>query len=256
MNQQLANFEDIESDVETTDHLTKEMLIGALPDKRFRKNVTDVVVDIVNAEPNSELRRVFRDNTLSYASVLASGRYSLSGYVNAVKFVSYKMMGDKASTAYSKVFPDRYQNLVDSQATGSEIASFADNYGKTALVVKIIEQTIIPTHILNHGTYQLAINVQAELMMSAKSEMVRQKAAECLISNLVAPATSKIEIDVTHKDESIDQLTAAMRKLSGQQISSIINGNMTPKQIAHSDIRVKEDIVDAEFEDVEPGGEE
>lgn len=251
MTQELTNFEDAESDIETTDHLTKDMLIGALPDKRFRKNVTDLVVDIVNAEPDSELRRMFRDNTLSYASVLASGRYSLSGYVNAVKFVSYKMMGDKASTAYSKVFPDRYQKLVDSKATGSEIASFADNYGKTALVIKIIEQTIIPTHIINHGTYQLAINTQADLMINAKSEMVRQKASECLITNLVAPMAAKIEIDVTHKDESIDQLSAAMRKLSGQQVSSIINGNMTPKQIAHSDIRIKEDIEDAEFEDVE-----
>lgn len=251
MNMQLANLADADSEIETTDHLTKEMLIGALPDKRFRKNVTDVVVDIINAEPDSELRRVFRDNTLSYASVLASGRYSLSGYVNAVKFVSYKMMGDKASTAYSKVFPDRYQNLVDSGSSGSTIASFADNYGKTALVIKIIEQTIIPTHIINHGTYQLAINVQAELMMNAKSEMVRQKASECLITNLVAPAAAKIEIDVTHRDESIDQLSAAMRKLSGQQVSSIINGHMTTKEIAHSDIRIKEDIIDAEFVDAD-----
>ena len=82
---------------DTTDQLTKEQLAGALPDKRFRKHLTDEVVDLINAEPESELRRVFRDNALSYASVLSGGRFSLSAYINAVKLVSLKLLGDKSS---------------------------------------------------------------------------------------------------------------------------------------------------------------
>lgn len=243
---QLANLEDTETDLETTDRLTKEMLIGALPDKRFRKHVTDAVVDVINAEPDSELRRVFRDNTLTYSSVLATGKYSLAAYINAVKYVSLKLMGDRSSTAYSKVFPDRYQHHIDKGSSASHIASFADNYGKNALITKIMEQTMVPTHILNAGVYQEAINTQVELMRSANSEMVRQKAAESLLTNLKAPDVAKVEIDITHTSDVMEDLRTTMKKLAKQQLSSIMSGAATAKEIAHSEILVTK--TDANFE--------
>ena len=234
---QLSNLRDTEvTDIETTDHLTKEQLSGALPDKRFRKYLTDDLVNVINAEPDSELRRVFRDNTLSFASVLSSGKYSLAAYVNAVKFVSLKLLGDKSSTAYSKVFPDRYQALVDKSTSPSQIASFADNYGKTGLITKIMEQTLVPTHILNAGIYQDAINVQAELMHTAKSELVRQKAAESLMSNLTAPAAAKLEIDIGYSNDLVDELRATTKALAQQQLKMILNGQSSAKEIAHSEI--------------------
>jgi len=236
---QLTNLVDTETDLETTDHLTKNMLEGALPDKRFRKYLTDAVVDVINSEPDSELRRVFRDNTLTYASVLSTGKYSLAAYVNAVKFVSLRLMGDKASTAYSKVFPDRYQNLIDKGASASYIASFADNYSKTGLITKIMEQTMVPTHILNAGIYQEAINTQADLMHTAKSELVRQKAAESLISNLTAPSTSKVEIDIGYSNDIVEDLRATTRALAQQQLRMIMNGQTSAKEVAHSEIIAK-----------------
>ena len=236
---QLTNLVDTETDLETTNHLTKNMLEGALPDKRFRKYITDTVVDVINSEPDSELRRVFRDNTLTYASVLSTGKYSLAAYVNAVKFVSLRLMGDKASTAYSKVFPDRYQSLVDKGASGSYIASFADNYSKTGLITKIMEQTMVPTHILNAGIYQEAINTQADLMHTAKSELVRQKAAESLISNLTAPATTKVEIDIGYSNDIVEDLRATTKALAQQQLRMILNGQSSAKEVAHSEIVAK-----------------
>ena len=62
---QLTNLRDNDTDIETTDHLTKEQLSGAMPDKRFRRHITDEVIAVINSEPDSELRRVFRDNTLT-----------------------------------------------------------------------------------------------------------------------------------------------------------------------------------------------
>ena len=233
---QLSNLKDTETDLETTDHLTKEMLVGAVPDKRFRKHVTDDVVAIINSETDSELRRVFRDNALTYSSVLSTGKYSLAAYVNAVKFISLRLMGDKASTAYSKVFPDRFQNLIDKGASASYIASFADNYSKTGLITKIMERTMVPTHILNAGVYQEAINVQAELMHTAKSELVRQKAAESLISNLAAPAAAKVEIDIGYSHDVVEDLRATTKALAQQQLKMILNGQSSAKEIAHSEI--------------------
>ena len=248
---QLANLPDTDSDLETTDHLTKDMLIGSLPDKRFRKHVTDDVVDLVNSEPNSELRRVFRDNILSYASALTTGKYSVAAYVNAVKFVSLKLMGDKSSTAYSKVFPDRYQNLVDKGTSASQIASFADNYGKNALITKIMEQTLVPTHILNAGVYQEAINVQADLMQNAKSEMVRQKAAESLLINLKAPEATKIALDVSYGQSGmIEDLRATTKALAQQQVKLIREGISSAKDIAHSEIIANK--VETEYIEVSP----
>ena len=233
---QLTNLADNDTDLETTDYLTKEMLTGAVPDKRFRKHITDKVVDIINSETDSELRRVFRDNALTYSSVLSQGKYSLAAYVNAVKFVSLKLMGDKASTAYSKVFPDRYQNLLDKGASGSYIASFADNYSKTGIITKIMEQTMVPTHILNAGVYQEAINTQAELMRTAKSELVRQKAAESLISNLTAPAAAKLEVEIGYSNDIVEDLRATTKALAQQQLKMILNGQSSAKEIAHSEI--------------------
>ena len=234
---QLTNLKDNEAlDTETTDHLTKEQLSGALPDKRFRKYLTDDLVNVINAEPDSELRRVFRDNTLSFASVLSAGKYSLTAYINAVKFVSLKLLGDKSSTAYGKVFPDRYQALVDKGTSPSQIASFADNYGKTGLITKIMEQTMVPTHILNASIYQDAINVQAELMHTAKSEMVRQKAAETLISNLTAPVIAKVELGVNYSNDLVEDLRATTKALAQQQLKMILNGQSSAKEVAHSEI--------------------
>ncbi len=235
----LSNLRDNETDLETTDHLTKEMLAGAVPDKRFRKHITDNVVDIINSEPDSELRRVFRDNALTYSSVLSTGKHSLTTYVNAVKFVSLRLMGDKASTAYGKVFPDRYQNLIDKGASASYIASFADNYSKTNIITKIMERTMVPTHILNAGVYQEAINTQADLMRTAKSELVRQKAAESLINNLAAPAAAKVEIDIGYSDDVIEDLRNTTRALAQQQLKMIVNGQSSAKEVAQSDIIAK-----------------
>jgi hypothetical protein len=234
--QLLANLPDIDSDLETTDTLTKDMLVGSLPDKRFRKYVTDDLVAVVNSEPDSEIRRVYRDNILTYSTVLSAGKYSLSAYINAVKFVSLKMLGDKSSTAYSKVFPDRYQNLITKGTSASQIACFADNYGKNSLVIKIMEQSIIPTHILNAGIYQKAINVQADLMYNARSELVQQKAAESLMTQLKPPETSKVEIDINYSNDMVEELRRTTRALAKQQLQMIVGGQASAKEIAHSEI--------------------
>ena len=249
---QLSNLRDTETDLETTDHLTKEQLFGVMPDKRFRKHITDEVVAVINSEPDSELRRVFRDNVLTYSSVLSTGKHSLGAYVNAIKFVSLRLMGDKASTSYSKVFPDRYQNLIDKGASASYIASFADNYGKNALITKIMEQTMVPTHILNAGVYQEAINVQADLMHTAKSELVRQKAAESLISNLTAPTAAKLEIDIGYSNDLVDELRATTKALAQQQLKMILNGQSSAKEVAHSEIIAKKvEPVETTYEVIE-----
>ena len=73
-------------------------------------------------------------------------------------------------------------------------------------------------------------------MHTAKSEMVRQKAAETLISNLTAPLAAKVEIDIGYSNDLVDDLRATTKALAQQQLKMILNGQSSAKEIAHSEI--------------------
>jgi len=230
--------------------LTKEQLQASMP-KKFRHNVTDEMVSFINATEGDEFRDVYKENLVGFADVIESGRYKMLDYVNAVKFVSYKLIGDSNTIAYAKTFPDRYQRLVDKNTPMKTIASFSTAYNKGDLVHKILERTLVPVHILNMDVHQEAINTQAELMRSAKSETVRQKAAECLITQLKAPEAAKIEVDVSYSNSSIDELRETTRALAQQQLKMIQSGAVTAEHVAQSDIIArKQDTVETEYEEI------
>jgi len=230
--------------------LTKEQLQASMP-KKFRHNVTDEMIEFINSTEGDEFRDVYKENLVGFADVIESGRYKMLDYVNAVKFVSYKLIGDSNTIAYAKTFPDRYQRLIDKNTPMKTIASFSTAYNKGDLVHKILERTLVPVHILNMDIHQEAINTQADLMRSAKSETVRQKAAECLIMQLKAPEAAKIEVDVSYSNSSIDELRETTRALAQQQLKMIQSGAVTAEHVAQSDIIArKQDTVETEYEEI------
>lgn len=68
---------------------------------------------------------------------------------DAVTFVSYRVMGKNNKTSYQLTFPDRYTNLVARGATDKDISSFVTAYSKNILVNRIMEQSIVPSWVLN-----------------------------------------------------------------------------------------------------------
>jgi hypothetical protein len=237
-------------DDDVTKDLTIDQLRGSMP-KKFRHNVTDDMITFINATEGDEFRDIYKENLLGFSDVLQLGKYGMKEYLNAVKFVSYKLLGDSNSIAYAKTFPHRYQRLVDKNTPAKTISSFATTYNKGAIVHKIMERTLVPIHILNMDIHQEAINIQAELMRDAKSETVRQKAAECLIMQLKAPEAAKIEIDVNYSNDSIDELRATTRALAQQQLALIQSGAVTAQAVAHSDIIArKKPEIETEYEEL------
>ena len=235
---------------ETVAVLTKQQLQASMP-KKFRHNVTDDMITFINSTEGDEFRDIYKENLVGFADVIENGRYKMLDYINAVKFVSYKLIGDSNTVAYAKTFPDRYQRLVDKNTPTKTIASFSTAYNKGDLVHKILERTLVPVHILNMDVHQEAINTQAELMRTAKSETVRQKAAECLITQLKAPEAAKIEVDVSYNNSSIDELRETTRALAQQQLKMIQSGAVTAEHVAHSDIIArKQDTVETEYEEI------
>ncbi len=220
----------------------------ALPDK-VKKSVNQELVDQINATlSDPEMYEAFRNNVMSYTKVMADGRFKVSEYLNAVMYVSHKLMGCTNIEAYTKTFPAKYQDFVARGVQAKDIASYCTAYNKSKLVNLIFEQTLIPSYVLNQDLYQKALNVQAELMVSAKSEKVRTDAANSLLTQLKMPEVKKVELDISMKeDSSIGMLRAATMALAAQQRAAIGSGSSTAQEIAHSIISMGEvDVVDVE----------
>ena len=158
--------------------LTLETFRTALPDK-VKKTINQDLMDSINKTlSDPDMFETYRENLLSYASVMADGRFKMESYVSAVKYVSHKLMGASNIAAYIKTFPDKYQDFINRGIETKDIASYVTAYNKSKLVNLIMEQTLIPSYVLNQDLYQKALNVQAELMLTAKSEKVRSDAAK------------------------------------------------------------------------------
>ena len=227
----------------SNDPLTKEQFLRVLP-KECKARLTDETLDnINNVLGDPQLRENYRDNLLSYTSVMKDGRFKIQSYVDAVRYVSHKLLGSSNIEAYTKTFPARFQRMTNEGMDNRQINSFCTAYNKTALVNKIMEQTLVPSHILNADLYQKALNVQASLMTDDDvSPKVRSDAANSLLVHLKMPENTKIELDVNVKqDKSIDDLRATTLELVKQQKLMLESGAMTPKEVAHSTILIEGD---------------
>jgi hypothetical protein len=227
--------------------LTREQFQKVLP-KDVRGRVSDEIIESINKlleEP--ELRDSFRETLLSFGSIMAEGKFKLQSYIDACRYVSYKLLGSGTLEAYVKTFPDRYQRLVDEGADNHAMSAYAGAYNKTVLVNKIFEQTLVPTHVLNADVFQKAINVQAYLMMNANSEKVRTDAANSLLNHLKKPEAAKVQLDISYKeDKTLDELRATTQALVEQQKRLLEEKVIDAKYVAESVIISKEveDITD------------
>lgn len=214
--------------------LTLDQFKMALPDK-VKKSVNQELIDQINSTlADPEMFESYRDNLLSYTKVMADGKFKVSNYIDAVRYVSHKLMGCTNIEAYTKTFPDKYQRFVQQGVTSKDIASYVTAYNKSKLVNLIFEQTLIPSYVLNQDLYQKALNVQAELMVTANSEKVRCDAANSLLTHLKMPETQKVELDIGIKeDSSIAALRATTLELARQQRLMVESGAMNAQEVAH-----------------------
>ncbi len=215
--------------------LTVEQFRQALPDK-VKKSINQELIDQINTTlSDPDMYEAYRDNLLSYTKVMSDGRFKVAEYINAVKYVSHKLMGCTNIEAYSKTFPDKIARFTAQGVAPKDIASYVTAYNKSKLVNLIMEQTLIPSYVLNQDLYQKALNVQAELMVSAKSEKVRSDAANSLLTHLKMPETQKVELEIGVKEDSaINALRATTMELARQQRMMLEAGAMNAQEVAHS----------------------
>ena len=217
--------------------ITKELVARALPGN-LKSAATDQLADMINqisADPL--IAEQIKDNFLSYASVLKEGKFKVEDYLNAVAYCSYKLMGDSNQDAYFKTFPQRYANLVAAGRTPKEISAYVAAYAKGQLVNKIMEQTLVPSWVLNQHMYQAALNTQFKLMTNEDvSSKVRSDAADSLLTHLAKPKEAGPLINIDMGETSgMNELKDALARMAQQQ-QTLINAGVSTKEIAAQDI--------------------
>jgi hypothetical protein len=225
--------------------LTKEEVQLALP-ANLRSTATDDFVAKINSlggDPDAAER--IRENFVGFATVLKDGKFKTQDYLNAVTYVSFKLMNCTNIEAWQKTFPKRHADLVARNAPQKDQSAIAAAYHRTKLVAAILEQSLIPVHVMCHDIYMEAIRTQARLMKTASSEFVQTQAAASLIQALKTPEVKKhqLQIDVA-ESSGMAEMREAMKKMAEQQQEMIAAG-VPIKQIAAQRL-----IVDAEFSEV------
>lgn len=212
--------------------LTTDDLLSALPTK-FKSAATQSLADKLNTiSSDPVVAENVRDNFITYASVLQTGKYKLDDYLNAVKYVSFKHMGLTNQKSYQNTFPKRYQKLVGEGRTDKEISAYVAAYSKTKLVSAIMEQSLIPMWLLHTDAYNKAVETQVELMLTANSEKVRSDAANSVLTHLKRPEKNTVDINIGVKEtDSMKELRDMMSSMALKQ-QELIKSGVSTKAIA------------------------
>lgn len=231
--------------------LTVAEFQDALPDK-MKKNVSQALVDQVNQALSSpEEMEYYRNNLLGYTSVLSEGKFKLTDYVNAVRYVGFKVMGLTNIDSYTKTFPDKIARFNQQGVSAKDVSAYVSAYNKSKLVNLVYGQAIIPLHVFNQDLAQKAVMVLAELMQTANSEKVRSDSANALLNHIKPPEVKKVELDVGFKeDDSLKALKEKLAQLAEYHQQGIANGTQTVLQVAESVLVPREDVIDVQAKQV------
>lgn len=195
----------------------------------------------------------FLESYLDCLNVLAEApRNNHTQYLNAMKFFSLVEAGNSLTDAYVKTFPDRFNNRQAGNPGKSPdevrqlLRGEASRYNASKLMAEIRRVATIPIQLVHRHLLNDAILVQADLMMNARSEMVRSKAADTLIREL-KPAEDQV-LNVKVEDGSVSviaELQKAAQALAASQHEAVMAG-VPLKQISQSKVYTPEE----EIEDV------
>ena len=226
--------------------MTIDQFKAALPPQIKKSINQDIIDSINNSLHDPEALAIYKENLVSFTSVLREGKFKLSSYLSAVRYVSFKLMGSSNQDAYIKTFPDKYQRFLREGVAPKDIASYITAYNKSKLVNLIFEQALVPTHILNAPLFQKALNVQAQLMMDDNvSPKVRCDAANSLLTHLKPPETKKIELDIGLKEDSTIQILRESTLELVEQQKKLLAAGATALDIAQSSL-----IIESTLEEV------
>lgn len=215
--------------------LTEEDVKRALP-SHLRASVTQHMVDTLNnLSSDSIVAQNIRDNFVGYSAIIKEGKFKVEDYIHAVAYVSFKLMGESNKDAYARAFPARYAKLIADGRSDKDISAYVAAYHKGKLVNMVMEQSIVPSWVLNQDMFQKALNVQADLMLNANSEKVRTDAANSILTHLKKPEAVKGQLSLDINESSgMKDLKDMLGQLAQQQQHLIQSGQAKTVDVAGS----------------------
>ena len=187
-----------------------------------------------------------KSNFISYLNVLSTGKFSMDEYLNAVKYVSFKLLNYTNRDAYAATFPDRWERMVKEGVEEKRMDAYVAMYNKSKLVVAIYEQTIVPTYVLNAPLHQEALNVLAKMIKDPSVRgMAKVKACEAILTHTKQPEIVKGELTIgLQENETIAELREVTEQLANTFRASIGKGK-TLQDVAEAQ------IIDVKVEEIE-----
>ena len=223
-------------------------VVKKLLPKSHATMLTQDFLDRIEASvSNSEIAEQFKENFVTYLNVLKGGKYSMDDYTNAVKYVTFKILGYTNKDAYISTFPERYARL---QRNGQVVDPYAQAYNNNKLVNQIYEQTMVPTYILNAPLHQEALSELARMIRDPGIRgMTKVKACEAILNYTKPPEIAKAEITIgMEQQETISELREVTEGLAAVLQQSIKEGSQSLKEVAHRkiiDVTPKEEVANA-----------
>lgn len=211
--------------------------VRKLVPKNQRTLITQEFIDKLEAGVNdSVVAEQFKENFVTYLNVLSKGKYKMEDYINAVKYVSFKLLGYSNINAYIATFPERYERL---KAEGqTQIEAFVSMYNKNKLVMQIYEQTIVPSYILNAPMHQQALNTLAAMIIDDDVRgMTKVKACEAILQYTKQPDVVKGELTIgIEQSDTINDLREITENLADTYRMMLEKKGMKLKDVAEANI--------------------
>ena len=211
--------------------------VRKLVPKNQRTLITQEFLDKLEASVNDSLvAEQFKENFVTYLNVLSKGKYKMEDYINAVKYVSFKLLGYSNIKAYTATFPERYERLKTEGQT--QIEAFVSMYNKNKLVMQIYEQTIVPSYVLNAPMHQQALNTLAAMIADDDVRgMTKVKACEAILQYTKQPDVVKGELTIgIEQSDTINDLREITENLADTYRMMLEKKGMKLKDVAEADI--------------------
>ena len=211
--------------------------VRKLVPKNQRTLITQEFLDKLEASVNDNLvAEQFKENFVTYLNVLSKGKYKMEDYINAVKYVSFKLLGYSNINAYIATFPERYERLKTEGQT--QIEAFVSMYNKNKLVMQIYEQTIVPSYVLNAPMHQQALNTLATMIQDEDVRgMTKVKACEAILAYTKQPEIIKGELTIgIEQSDTINDLREVTEQLAETYRKALQGGARTLTQVAEARI--------------------
>ena len=211
--------------------------VRKLVPKNQRTLITQEFLDKLEASVSDSLvAEQFKENFVTYLNVLSKGKYKMEDYINAVKYVSFKLLGYSNINAYTATFPERYERLKTEGQT--QIEAFVSMYNKNKLVMQIYEQTIVPSYVLNAPMHQQALNTLASMIVDDDVRgMTKVKACEAILQYTKQPDVVKGELTIgIEQSDTINDLREITENLADTYRMMLEKKGMRLKDVAEANI--------------------